>query len=140
MVKNEVKVNVLNQPYGGFPWLDLPQLANENWHNSHNFYGDLEDLDAATLADVDQFFKDFYAPNNAVVVIAGDIDPEETLGWVKQYFGNIPASDNLRFPDISEPRQEAEKRIEKPTPSHHSPPWHGPIMFPKKARRNGMPW
>ncbi len=113
VVKNEVKVNVLNQPYGGFPWLDLPQLANENWFNAHNFYGDLEDLDAATLQDVQQFFKDFYAPNNAVLVVAGDIDPEETLAWVKKYFGDIPASDNLRFPDIAEARQEAEKRLEK---------------------------
>ena len=66
VVKNEVRVNVLNQPYGGFPWLDLPQLANTNWYNAHNFYGDLEDLDAATLADVQQFFKTYYAPNNAV--------------------------------------------------------------------------
>jgi predicted Zn-dependent peptidase len=113
VVKNEVKVNVLNQPYGGFPWLDLPQLANENWFNAHNFYGDLEDLDAATLKDVQQFFKDFYAPNNAVLVVAGDIDPEETLAWVEKYFGDIPASDALKFPDISEPRQEAEKRLEK---------------------------
>ena len=39
VVKNEVKVNVLNQPYGGFPWLDMPQYANENWYNAHNFYG-----------------------------------------------------------------------------------------------------
>ncbi len=116
VVKNEVKVNVLNQPYGGFPWLDLPQLANENWFNAHNFYGDLEDLDAATLEDVQQFFKDFYAPNNAVVVVAGDIDPAETLAWVEQYFGDILASDNLFSPDISEPRQEAEKRIEKTDP------------------------
>lgn len=116
VVKNEVKVNVLNQPYGGFPWLDLPQLANENWFNAHNFYGDLEDLDAATLEDVQQFFKDFYAPNNAVVVVAGDIDPDETLGWVERYFGDIPASDNLEFPDIAEPRQEEEKRAEKTDP------------------------
>ena len=116
VVKNEVKVNVLNQPYGGFPWLDLPQFANENWFNAHNFYGDLEDLDAATLEDVQQFFKDFYAPNNAVLVVAGDIDPEETLAWAQAYFGDIPASDNLSFPDISEPRQEAEKRKSKTDP------------------------
>lgn len=116
VVKNEVKVNVLNQPYGGFPWLDLPQLANENWFNAHNFYGDLEDLDAATLEDVQQFFEDFYAPNNAVVVVAGDIDPDETLGWVEQYFGDIPASSKLEIPDISEPKQEEEKRAEKTDP------------------------
>jgi zinc protease len=80
VVKNEVKVNVLNQPYGGFPWLDMPQYANTNWHNAHNFYGDLEDLDAATLEDVRSFFKTFYAPNNAVVVVTGDFDPKQTLG------------------------------------------------------------
>jgi len=116
VVKSEVRVNVLNQPYGGFPWLDLPQLANENWYNAHNFYGDLEDLDAATLEDVQAFFEQFYAPNNAVLVVAGDIDPEQTLSWVEQYFGGIPASDNLTFPDVSEPRQEAEKRAEKTDP------------------------
>ena len=49
VVGNEVKVNVLNQPYGGFPWLDMPQYANTNWYNAHNFYGDLKDIEAATL-------------------------------------------------------------------------------------------
>ena len=116
VVKNEVKVNVLNQPYGGFPWLDLPQLANVNWFNAHNFYGDLEDLDMATLEDVEQFFHEFYAPNNAVLVVAGDIDPKETLAWVEKYFGSIPASETLEFPDISEPRQEEEKTLEKTDP------------------------
>jgi hypothetical protein len=47
VVKNEVRVNVLNRPYGGFPWLDMPQHANANWYNAHNFYGDLKDIDAA---------------------------------------------------------------------------------------------
>lgn len=113
VVKSEVRVNVLNQPYGGFPWLDLPQLANDNWYNAHNFYGDLEDLDAATLEDVQSFFDDFYAPNNAVLVIAGDIDPEATLAWVEQYFGSIPASDAIPAPDVSEARQTEERRLIK---------------------------
>ena len=91
VVKNEVRVNVLNQPYGGFPWLDLPQYANTNWYNAHNFYGDLADLDAATLDDVAQFFKTYYAPNNAVLAIAGDFDPAQALAWVEQYFGPIAA-------------------------------------------------
>src|SRR5687768_14061009 len=91
VVKNEVRVNVLNQPYGGFPWLTLPQLANTNWYNAHNFYGDLAHLDAATLEDVRQFFKTYYSPGNAVVVVRGDIDPAQTLGWIKRYFGAIPA-------------------------------------------------
>src|SRR6478736_5642334 len=92
VVKNEVKVNVLNQPYGGFPWLDLPQAANTNWYNAHNFYGDLEHLDAATLDDVRQFFKTYYTPSNAVLVVSGDIDPAQTLQWVRQYFGGIAST------------------------------------------------
>src|SRR5450755_4145323 len=72
VVSNEVKVNVLNQPYGGFPWLWMPQYAN-----SHNFYGDLKDIEAATLADVQSFFKTYYAPNNAALAIVGDFDPEQ---------------------------------------------------------------
>ena len=55
VVKEEVRVNVMNQPYGGFPWLDLPPVAFRNWPNAHNFYGDFADLDAATLADVQTF-------------------------------------------------------------------------------------
>ncbi|HEY7863437.1 MAG TPA: insulinase family protein, partial [Thermoanaerobaculia bacterium] len=75
VVKNEVKVNVLNRAYGGFPWLDLPQYANTNWYNAHNFYGDLKDLDAATLDDVKAFFATYYASNNAALVVVGDFDP-----------------------------------------------------------------
>lgn len=113
VVKNEVKVNVLNQPYGGFPWLDMPQYANENWYNAHNFYGDLADLDSAKLEDVDKFFKTFYAPNNAVVTVVGDFDPEDAKKWIEQYFGPIQASDLPPKPDISEPPQTREKRFTK---------------------------
>ena len=113
VVKNEVKVNVLNQPYGGFPWLDMPQVANENWYNAHNFYGDLAHLDAATLKDVEAFFKTFYAPNNAVLVVTGDIDTAQTLGWVRKYFGAILAAKLPPPPDLTEPRQQKEKRTNK---------------------------
>src|SRR5688572_10487788 len=51
VVANEVKVNVINQPYGGWPWLWLPQAANTNWYNAHNFYGELTDLENATVGD-----------------------------------------------------------------------------------------
>ena len=113
VVKNEVKVNVLNRPYGGFPWLDLPQHANENWHNAHNFYGDLSDLDAATLEDVKAFFSRFYAPNNAALVVVGDVDRQQALAWIRRYFGGIPAAKLAEKPDISEPRQAIEKRASK---------------------------
>ncbi len=113
VVKNEVRVNVLNQPYGGFPWLDMPQYANTNWNNAHNFYGDMKDLDAATLGDVQQFFKTYYAPNNAAIAVVGDFDPKEALAMIKKYFGVIPSVPQPQKPDLTEPRQEQEKRFTK---------------------------
>lgn len=113
VVKNEVKVNVLNQPYGGFPWLDMPQYANKNWYNAHNFYGDLEDLDAASLEDVKSFFDTYYAPNNAVVVVVGDFDIKEAKTWIQQYFGDIKPAEVPPIPDLTEPRQEKEQRFTK---------------------------
>jgi predicted Zn-dependent peptidase len=110
VVKNEVKVNVLNQPYGGFPWIDLPMAANQNWYNAHNFYGDLAHLDAATLDDVRGFFKTFYAPNNAVLVISGDFSADQAKQWIEKYFGAIPSAKLPAPVDLKEPRQEKEKR------------------------------
>lgn len=114
VVKNEVKGNVLNEPYGGFPWLDMPQYANQNWYNAHNFYGDLADIDAATLADAQKFFDTYYAPSNAVVVVTGDIDKAQTLGWVKKYFGDLRKAPKPPRVDLTEPRQEKEKRASRP--------------------------
>jgi len=138
VVKNEVKVNVLNQPYGGFPWIDMPMTANTNWQNAHNFYGDLAELDAATLQDAKAFFETYYAPNNAVLVVSGDIDPAQTLGWIKKYFGPIKASILPAKPDISEPSQTEEKRavkeyLEAPRPAiavgYHAPKRMTPEYF-----------
>jgi predicted Zn-dependent peptidase len=113
VVKNEVKVNVLNQPYGGFPWLDMPQYANENWYNAHNFYGDLADLDSAKLEDVNNFFKTYYAPNNAAMVVVGDFETAQARQWVDKYFSSIPSSKLPPKPDITEPKQTKEKRFTK---------------------------
>jgi zinc protease len=113
VVGNEVKVNVLNRPYGGFPWLDMPQYANKNWFNSHNFYGDLADIDAATLQDAKSFWQTYYAPNNAALALVGDFDEAQVKRWVEKYFGSIPASKLPPHPDLSEPRQEAEQRASR---------------------------
>ena len=115
-MKSEVRVNVLNQPYGGFPWIDLPMAANENWYNAHNFYGDLEHLDAATMTDVQGFFKTFYAPNNAVLVVSGDFEAAQAKTWVQQYFAGIPSATLPPPPDLTEPRQEKEKRAGRVDP------------------------
>jgi zinc protease len=114
VVKEEVRVNVMNQPYGGFPWLDLPPIAFRNWPNAHNFYGDFADLDAATLADVQHFFRTYYAPNNAVLLMVGDLDPSEAFSLAKRYFENISPGTPPPRADVSEPPQQEERRGDVP--------------------------
>jgi zinc protease len=111
VVGNEVKVNVLNQPYGTFPWIDLPMAAFTNWYNSHNFYGELKDIEAATMADAKTFFDKYYSPQNAVVVVTGDFDEAQARQWVTKYFANIPAQKPDAIPDLTEPRQVVEKTV-----------------------------
>jgi predicted Zn-dependent peptidase len=113
VVSNEVKVNVLNQPYGGFPWLDMPQYANTNWYNAHNFYGDLKDLEAATLEDVKKFFDLYYTPNNAALVVVGDFESADAKKMIEKYFAAIKPVKRPEMPDLTEPRQEQEKRASK---------------------------
>jgi zinc protease len=110
VVKEEVRVNVMNQPYGGFPWLDLPPVAFRNWANAHNFYGDFADLDAADLADVQAFFKTYYVPNNAVLLVLGDVKADEGIALAKKYFSDIPAGPPPPFADPDEPKQTEERR------------------------------
>ena len=109
VVSEEVRVNVLNQPYGGFEWLGLPQRANTNWYNAHNFYGDLSELEAATIEDVQTFFDTYYAPNNAVLVVVGDTTFDEVVTLAEKHFGGLPSRRLPPRPDVSEPAQTAEK-------------------------------
>jgi zinc protease len=108
VVGNEVKVNVLNRPYGGFPWLWIPQYANGNWYNSHNFYGELKDIEAAKLNEVQAFFKTYYAPNNAALAVVGDFEPEAAKAMIARYFGPVPESKLPASPDLREPPQQKE--------------------------------
>ena len=130
VVTNEVKVNVINQPYGGWPWLDMPQLANVNWYNAHNFYGDLAELESATLADARQFYESYYRPNNAVLVVAGDIEYAPTKAMIERYFAPIPSGPPIKLPSLTEPRQIKEKfKIKQdrlaPKPAY-TVAWHMP--------------
>jgi predicted Zn-dependent peptidase len=113
VVVNEINGALYNQPYGGFPWLDMPQYANENWYNAHNFYGDIGDVKAATVEEVKKFFDTYYAPDNAVLVITGYIEPEQVKGWILKYFGPIKPGNRPGLPDLTEPRQEEEKFASK---------------------------
>ena len=110
VVSEEVRVNVLNQPYGSFEWLDLNEQANTNWYNAHNFYGDLKEIEAATLDDVKKFFDTYYTPNNAVLVVVGDVKPDEVKKLAEKHFGAIPSRTPPPPPDVSEPPQDREKR------------------------------
>ncbi len=91
VVKEEIKVNVLNQPYGGFPWIVLPELAFDLYPNSHNGYGDFADLERSTVEAAMEFYGRYYAPSNAVLVVSGDCDGPETMELAERHFGDIPA-------------------------------------------------
>jgi zinc protease len=110
VVKEEVRVNVMNQPYGGFPWLDMPPVAFRNWANAHNFYGDFADLDAASLGDVQKFFRTYYVPNNAVLLMLGDVNVDEGFALAEKYFGPIATGAAPPFADPAEPKQPEERR------------------------------
>lgn len=138
VVSNEVKVNVINQPYGGFPWLWIPQYADRNWYNSHNFYGDLKDIEAAKLEEVQLFFKTYYAPNNAALAVVGDFDPDAAKAMIAKYFELIPSSKVPPSPDLTEPRQEKEQIVTRKDPlanrpalafAYHMPPRNTPEYY-----------
>jgi zinc protease len=111
VVSEEVRVNVLNQPYQFFEWISLWENAFTNWNNSHNGYGELSEINAATIEDVRSFFKTYYAPNNAVLTIVGDVDANEVKKMVEKHFANIPSQPAPARADLTEPPQTKEKRV-----------------------------
>jgi len=111
VVSEEVRVNVLNQPYQFFEWIELWKNAFTNWNNSHNGYGELDEINAATIEDVRSFFKTYYAPNNAVLTIVGDIDANNIKRMVEKHFGNIASQPMPARADLAEPAQTKEKRV-----------------------------
>src|SRR5581483_2556875 len=110
VVKNEIRVNVLNAPYGGFPWIYLPPVLFDTFANAHNGYGGFEDLESATTDDAKDFFRRYYAPGNAVLAIGGDVDPDDVLALVEQHFGGIRKRAVPRRPSFAEPPLTAERR------------------------------
>ena len=111
VVEEEIRTNFLNQPYGQFYWLDLPQKAFDKFPDSHNFLGDFSDLGRATPETIERFFREYYAPNNAVLSVVGDVAPEEVFVKVQQYFGRIPRRELRAQPGVSEAPQRIERRV-----------------------------
>jgi predicted Zn-dependent peptidase len=102
-VKQERRLSFDNRPYQTAIVDRWPELAFQNWQNSHSLIGSFEDLNASSVDDVAKFFKTYYAPDNAVLVIVGDIQAAQAKKWIEEYFGDIPAQPKPPRPDLSEP-------------------------------------
>ena len=96
VVKNERRQRVDNQPYGRADETILAALYPKSHPYSWPVIGSMADLSAASLADVQNFFKTYYAPNNATLTIAGDFDPATVKKMVAQYFGSIPRGPQVK--------------------------------------------
>ena len=105
-VKEEKRLNYDNRPYSN-AFLRLNELVYRNPANAHSTIGSMEDLDDATIEDVREFFRVYYAPNNAVLTVVGDFDPAEARALVERYFASIPAQPRPAPPDVSEPPEVA---------------------------------
>src|SRR5690348_2221951 len=106
-VKEEKRLRYDNQPYGQIFDL-LGSMVYKNFANSHSTIGSMEDLDDATVHDVQEFFRIYYAPNNAVLVISGSFDSETAKQLVNTYFGDIPTQALPEEIDVNEPPEVAE--------------------------------
>ena len=108
-VKEERRLSGDNMAYGNTSE-KLEELVYDNFAYHHSVIGSMADLDAASVDDVKQFFKTYYAPNNAVVALVGDLDTKDALAKVKKYFGNIPQQTPPVPADLTEPAKNGERR------------------------------
>jgi zinc protease len=108
-VQEEKRLGDDNQPYGK-TYETILDNVYENFAYKHTVIGSMEDLNAATVQDVADFFRIYYAPNNAVLTLVGDFQPEEALAKVKKYFESIPAQAPPPALNMTEPEQKAERR------------------------------
>jgi len=109
-VQEERRLGVDNQPYGKSNET-LNELAYDNFAYEHSVIGSMRDLDAATVDDVASFFKMYYAPNNAVIGLVGDVDTKTTIAKLNKYFGAIPMQPAPTAVDMTEPPQKEERRV-----------------------------
>ena len=109
-VKEERRLRVDNHPYGRTSET-ISELAFETFANEHSIIGSMADLDAASLKDFAEFFRTYYAPNNAVLAIAGDVDEKTALAKVRKYFESIPSGPPPPALDTAEPPQKEVRRV-----------------------------
>jgi predicted Zn-dependent peptidase len=108
-VQEERRLGLDNQPYGRTNEV-IDELAYDNPAYEHSVIGSMEDLNAASIEDVASFFKTYYAPNNAVLAIVGDVDTKPTIEKVRKAFGSIPSQPQPPKVDLTEPAQKGERR------------------------------
>ena len=106
-VQEEKRLRYDNQPYIN-AFLRINELIFKNPANAHSTIGSMEDLDAATIDDLREFFRIYYAPNNAVLTIVGDFDSAAARGLVEKYFDGIPRQPDPPPVDVSEPEEVAQ--------------------------------
>ena len=105
-VKEEKRLRYDNQPYGQIFDL-INQMIYKNFANSHSTIGSMEDLDDASVEDVQEFFRTYYAPNNAVLVISGAFETDVAKSLVEKFFGDIPSQPLPPELDVTEPEEVA---------------------------------
>jgi predicted Zn-dependent peptidase len=108
-VQEERRLGVDNQPYGKTDEM-IDELIYDNFAYKHSTIGSMEDLNAASVEDVAQFFKTYYAPNNAVLVLVGDFNTNDALARIRKNFESIPTQPAPPTVDMTEPQQKAERR------------------------------
>lgn len=108
-VQEERRLGVDNQPYGK-TFETVFDTAYDNFAYKHSTIGSMKDLDAATVQDVSDFFRIYYAPNNAVLALVGDFKSDEAIAKIKKYFESVPAQTTPPVPDMTEPPQTGERR------------------------------
>ncbi|MBK9165701.1 MAG: insulinase family protein [Acidobacteria bacterium] len=114
-VKEEKRLRYDNQPYGQIFDI-ITSMIFKNFANAHSTIGSMEDLDDATVEDVQEFFRVYYAPNNAVLTLSGSFDPATAKEIVETYFGDIPSQPAPPSLDVTEPPEVADDYRE----------WHDP--------------
>jgi zinc protease len=136
-VQEERRLGVDNQPYGR-SYLEIDNLGYDTFAYKHSTIGSMSDLNAANLKDVQEFFRIYYAPNNAVLTLVGDFEPADAVAKVKKYFGGIARQPAPPAPDVTEEEHAGERRATIYDPlarlpqvlmAYHIPPGNTPENY-----------
>ena len=109
VVKEERRQSIDNQPYGR-TWLELENLSYDNFAYKHSVIGEMKDLDAASLEQFQSFYKTYYAPDNAVLVLVGDVGVRTAMKKIRKYFDSIPRGPKPPVVDLAEAAHAGERR------------------------------